>query len=290
VLGVLVVDKPLGLTSHDAVNAVRRKLGTRRVGHAGSLDPIGTGVLVVAVGPATRFLQYLPLEPKEYDALFRFGVETDTQDAEGEVVSEQAAPDDLGARIEQVLPRFLGAIDQVPPMYSAVKKDGRALYKYAREGIEVDRQPREVYIHAFEPVQIGQAEARFRIVCSGGTYVRTLAHDLGGAVGCGAHVAELRRTAVGKFGLDAATPLEQVAATDLLDLRQALSPMPTVQLPAPSVTMVREGRAIPAAPGSQGELVALLDESGRAFSVARRWGPKLQPECVIPAEAMGDPI
>lgn len=279
-LGILVVDKPPGMTSHDVVDRVRRKLATRRVGHAGSLDPMATGVLVVAVGPATRFLQYLPLEPKEYEAEITFGVETDTQDAEGEVVGRSEPPPDLEQRIGEVLPQLLGPIEQLPPMYSAVKKAGKPLYAYARKGVEVERTPRTVYVDVFESI----GEQRFRIVCSGGTYVRTLAHDLGQRLGCGAHLSALRRTRAGKFGLDRAIPLDDVEAARLLSLGEALEPMPIVRLDPAEVGAIREGRAIERA--TLADLVALAEPEGEVFSVARVQGNALHPQCVIPSEAM----
>ena len=210
-LGVLLVDKPLGCTSHDVVNDIRRRFHTKRVGHAGTLDPLATGLLVVAIGPATRFLQYLPLEPKEYVAEITFGKTTTTYDREGEIVSEHPFPADLRGSIEQVLPSFLGLIQQVPPMYSAVKVAGKALYKYARAGNEIERESRSVHIGAFEIEEIADSLLRARIVCSGGTYIRTLAHDLGNAVGCGAHLSGLRRTKVGRFTIDRAIPLDEIA-------------------------------------------------------------------------------
>jgi tRNA pseudouridine55 synthase len=279
-LGILVIDKPPGMTSHDVVDRVRRRLGTRRVGHAGSLDPMATGVLVVAVGPATRFLQYLPLEPKEYEATIAFGTETDTQDAEGSVLATAPVPSDLDRRVEELLPEFLGPIEQLPPMFSAVKRAGKPLYAYARKGEEVDRTPRTVYVDVFEPL----GDGRYRIVCSGGTYVRTLAHDLGRRLGCGAHLGALRRTRAGKFSLAEAIGLDEAGPLHLVQLAEALEPMPVITLDLIEVEAIREGRSIehPAlAP-----LVALADPDGRVFSVARADGNRLQPQCVIPSEAM----
>lgn len=283
-LGILVIDKPSGLTSHDVVDRVRRKLGTRRVGHAGSLDPMATGVLVVAVGPATRFLQYLPLEPKEYEAEIAFGTETNTQDAEGEVTSRSEPPSDLESRLVTAIPRFLGPIEQIPPMFSAVKKAGKPLYAYARRGEEVERSPRTVYIDAFEPIGRGSQGPRFRIVCSGGTYVRTLAHDLGRVIGCGAHLTALRRTFAGRFGLDRAISLDQVEPRALIPLAKALEPMSILDLDPGEIEAIREGRSI--ARSVVGDLVALADGSGEVFSVARVQGNRLLPQCVIPSEAM----
>ena len=287
-LGVLLIDKPLGITSHDVVNRVRRALGTRRVGHAGTLDPLATGVLVVAVGPATRFLQYLPLEPKEYVAEVAFGRSTTTFDAEGEAVSEAEVPDDLDARIAGALPTFLGLIKQVPPMYSAVKVGGQPLYKAARRGEEVERTSRQVHIGTFETVVSQGDERTMRIVCSGGTYVRTLAHDLGAAIGVPCHLAGLRRVAVGRFQEADCVPLEGVSAADLRPLGESLDPMPRLVLDPGEVRSVRDGRALRREDAPSTPFAALCDDQGRVVSVARVEGGVLRPECVIPAETMPD--
>jgi len=286
VLGFLLIDKPLGITSHDVVNRIRRGLGTRRVGHAGTLDPLATGLLVVAVGPATRFLQYLELEPKEYLAAARFGITTDSQDAEGTVVQEGPVPVDLASAIATHLLSFGGAIEQLPPMYSAVKKAGKALYAYARRGIEVEREPRTVYIDAYDLLEVSGAEARFRIVCSGGTYVRTLIHDLGVAIGCGAHMTGLIRTRAGRFHLSESVSLDRVGAGDLMSLADALVHLPSVRLPIAQVQMIREGRSVPGPEHAEGRYVALKTEDGAVFSMARWVGNRLQPECVISSEAL----
>lgn len=285
-IGVLVIDKPLGITSHDVVNRVRRSLGTKRVGHAGSLDPLATGALIIAVGPATRFLQYLPLEPKLYECEATFGVETNTQDEEGEVVREAPVPFDLEVRLAEEIPAFRGEIEQVPPMYSAVKKAGQPLYAYARRGEEVERESRVVYVDAFEALAVDAPQGRFRIECSGGTYVRTLVHDLGRAIGCGAHLASLRRMAVGKFDLTDAIPLDEVAPKYLIPLREALPPMQIVQLNPLLEAHIREGRSIPLPGRAEDRLVALADAAGEVFAAARVVGSRLQPECVIPREAL----
>lgn len=287
-LGVLLIDKPLGITSHDVVNRVRRTLGTRRVGHAGTLDPLATGVLVVAVGAATRFLQYLPLEPKEYVAEVAFGRATETYDAEGAISQEAEVPADLDERIAAALPSFLGLIRQVPPMYSAVKIDGQPLYKAARRGEEVERPSRQVHVGTFETMAKENDRRTMRIVCSGGTYVRTLAHDLGQAIGVPAHLAGLRRTMVGRFGESNAIPLEEVSAEGLLPLREALAPMPFLTLDAAEIRAVREGRALRRSGVPEGSFAALGDRWQRVVSVARVEGDILRPECVIPAETMPD--
>lgn len=287
-LGVLLVDKPIGMSSHDVVNRVRRMLGTRRVGHAGTLDPLATGVLVVAVGPATRFLQYLPLEPKEYVAEVAFGRSTTTFDAEGETTGEVEVPDDLDKRIAAALPAFTGLIEQLPPMYSAVKVGGQPLYKAARRGEEVERTPRRVHITTYESLASSGDQRTMRIVCSGGTYVRTLAHDLGQAMGIPAHLAGLRRTGVGRFREEATVPLDHVGPEHLLPLREALVPMPLVSLDPGEIRAVRDGKALRLETVPTGPFAALCDSKGRVVSVARVEGDVLRPECVIPAETMPD--
>lgn len=286
-LGILVLDKPAGVTSHDLVNQMRRRFQTRRVGHAGTLDPMATGVLVVAIGPATRFLQYLDLEPKVYESEFAFGTATNTQDAEGEVIESAPVPDDLEERLIQTIPEsFVGEIQQIPPMYSAVKRDGKALYQYARAGVELEREPRTVYIHGFDLDRLAPDRIRTTISCSGGTYVRTLAHDLGHAVGTCAHLAKIRRTQCGRFDLSHACTVDDAGPDHLIPLAQALEPMPSLTLNAGQVDHIRHGRAITAGRLEPGvNLFALLDEKGEVISVARRTGPMLQPECVLLAEA-----
>lgn len=283
-LGILLIDKPLGITSHDVVNTVRRRFETRRVGHAGTLDPLGTGLLVVAVGPATRFLQYLPLEPKEYDAYVTFGRATNTQDAEGEIVSEAPVPEELEQRLVEVLPSFVGAIQQLPPMFSAVKKAGKPLYVYARKGEEVERATREVYIEAIDLLEVVGEVAHLRVVCSGGTYIRTLAHDVGEAVGCGAFLSSLNRTGVGRFKLEEAVKLDDAGPEHLVPLREALDPMPVIELDSHRVAHVREGRQVGIRPSPAEPRVAVATPDGDVFGIAKVFGPLLQPEVVIPSE------
>ncbi len=290
-LGILVIDKPLGITSHDVVGRVRRKFSTKRVGHAGTLDPLATGVLVVAVGPATRFLQYLPLEPKEYVFKVKFGIETTTQDAEGDIVAEKGVPENLLAEIERFLPDFRGSIQQIPPMYSAVKKDGKPLYALARKGETIERDPRNVFIYKYEIVQSDGDEVTFLCECSGGTYVRTLAHDMGQNVGCGAHVIELRRTRVGGFTIDCATQLEDATPLDLIQLKDALTDKQIIALNWETVTDAWNGNAIGVRPVPTDPYVALADPAGNVMGMARVTEHGfLQPECVIPREAFDAPV
>jgi tRNA pseudouridine55 synthase len=283
-LGILLIDKPEGITSHDVVSRLRRRFDTRRVGHAGTLDPLATGLLVVAIGPATRFLQYLPLEPKEYVAKIRFGQSTTTFDREGEVTETRPVPAGLPAQVEEARQKFLGLIQQVPPMFSAVKKEGKPLYVYARKGEEVEREARTVHIERFDLLGYEDAVLEARIVCSGGTYVRTLAHDLGEAVGCGAHLAALVRTGVGRFRLDEAAALEEVGPADLIPLDQALPPMPIVALNQRQASSIRMGQQIGWDKPLPERLVGLRGPDGDVIGVARAIGDLLQPECVIPEE------
>lgn len=270
--GLAVVDKPAGVTSHDVVGMMRRRLHERRVGHAGTLDPDATGILLVGVGNATRLLRFLTALGKTYTADVVLGVETSTLDASGEVTATHVmsvTPEQVRAVVEQHL---TGPIMQVPPMVSALKIDGRRLHELAREGIEVERQPRPVTIHRFlvEPTT-DPLVYRIEVTCSSGTYVRTLAADLGTLLGGGAHLRDLRRTACGSFGeADAASPDDAV----LLTPAEAMRDYPAVTVSDEVVAMVRNGRALPAFPGDgpwavldpSGELVAMYESSpdGRA--------------------------
>ena len=287
-LGILLIDKPAGITSHDVVNAVRRKFGTRRVGHAGTLDPEATGLLVVAVGPATRFLQYLPLEPKEYLGTITFGEERDTQDSEGEVVSRKPVPLDLLPQLNEILPHYRGLIQQLPPMYSAVKKDGKPLYVYARQGKDVERQPRTIHIDSLTVEEADGAAVTVRVVCSGGTYMRTLAHDIGAEMGCGAYLSWLNRERVGRFDVADAIPLDEITPAHLISLREALPPVPVVPLDGTQAANVREGRAVTVSKKYAGPVAGLLGPEGSVIGMARVFGNLLQPECVIPVEAFHD--
>lgn len=260
-------------------------MGTRRVGHSGTLDPQATGVLVLAVGPATRFLQYLPLEPKEYRGEITFGVETKTYDREGDIVREVTPGPNLRKDVDAKLEAFQGLIEQIPPMYSAVKMEGKPLYEYARKGVELERKPRRVHIDVFEVLELRDNVARVRIVCSGGTYVRSLAHDLGQAVGVGAHLSSLVRSQVGKFSLDEAAAPDQITSDNLIPLRQALKPMPMIQLNDGQVQYIRSGRPVRIKAPTTASVVALLDTDGEVFSVGQCTGQMVKPECVIPQGA-----
>lgn len=253
-MSILVIDKPSGPTSFAVVKRVRAMLGIRdeKVGHGGTLDPFATGVLPICVGEGTKVLQFLLDADKSYEAQLRFGVETDTLDRTGEVVAEHALGALDAAAVESALAQFRGVIEQVPPMYSALKRDGRPLYAYARKGETVERTPRKLTIHeltllGFEPPD----RARVAIRCSKGTYIRSLAADLGQWLGVGAHLVELRRTASGPFRLDQALTLEALAARiaeggplPTLSILEALAHLPVVLVDDAEALVLERGQAM----------------------------------------------
>lgn len=284
--GVLVVDKPVGLTSHDVVQVIRKGTGIRRAGHTGTLDPRASGVLVILIGPAVRLSEYVSASDKRYQAIIRLGASTDTYDADGRVTS-QAPVNITEEQFEVALQQFVGEIEQVPPPYSAVKVKGRKAYEMAREGEEVDLEPRKIQVYNLELLEWAPPEAVIDVYCSSGTYVRSLAHDLGNVLGCGAHLIGLRRTKSGRFTLRDAVPLRRLReAFDagnwyqyLIPAAEALSDWPAVELEAEQVDAIRHGHRIPAeevAEGwargisQQGELVALM----QVDSEAHEWQPR----------------
>lgn len=209
VSGIILLDKPKGFSSNAALQKVRWLLNAEKAGHTGSLDPLATGVLPLCFGEATKFSQYLLDADKGYETLMQLGVTTTTADAEGDVLEEREVT--VGrAEIEAALPAFRGPISQIPPMYSALKRDGQPLYKLARAGEVVEREPRSVTISRLELLSVDGTQARLDVACSKGTYIRTLVEDLGHVLGCGAHVAELRRTQAGPFSLAQTVTLEQL--------------------------------------------------------------------------------
>lgn len=220
--GILLVDKPRDHTSHDVVARLRGKLKMKRVGHAGTLDPMATGLLIILVGKATRVSQYLTSLDKEYEGTVELGKVTDTQDAEGEMMETRPVPPFTEAEIRTAIQGFLGDQYQLPPMYSAIKIDGVPLYKSARKGEEIAREPRFIRVMSWEMTRFALPQFDFRLRCTKGTYVRTLAHDLGQRLGCGAHLAALRRTATDKFNVSQALTLDQIQAMTLPEIDKRL--------------------------------------------------------------------
>lgn len=285
--GVLNVDKPLGLTSHDVVARVRRTLGIKRVGHAGTLDPLATGVLLVCVGPATRFSEFLMASSKTYIADVILGRTTTTDDAEGEVTAEADASHLTGGAISATLPAFIGEIEQIPPAYSAIKQDGRKLYELARQGRAVEAAPRRVRIDAIRLLSWSPPIARLEVTCGAGTYIRSLARDLGHSLGVGGSLASLRRTTSGNFRAEdglAETTLSDadILRQGLIPLRQALTGWPEIQLDAAQMADLRMGRRLPANPLPAPETLALaIAPSGEVAALLRATPSGWQPDRVL---------
>ncbi len=281
--GVLLVDKPMGCTSHDVVRKVRRAFGTRKVGHTGTLDPMATGVLPIALGEATRLVQYIMEGQKLYRATLRLGQVTDTQDAEGQILEESEVEDALADRVAMELQGFMGEIEQLPPMYSALKKDGVPLYKLARAGKEVERSLRPITIYKISLIRVELPFVEFEVACSKGTYVRTLCHDLGERLGCGAHMTALRRLRTEPYHIDQCQSLAAVEAGEarLLGLEEAVSAFPRGELSQSAG--VRLANGIPptlddlseSPQFAPGELVALFLE-GKLAALARFEPDRLQ--------------
>lgn len=223
--GLLLVDKPAGLTSHDVVDRIRRHFGFKKVGHCGTLDPLATGLLLLVLGRATKFQAQLMSDDKTYEGVMRLGVSTDSQDADGEVTAEREVPALSAADLDRALEEFRGDIQQIPPMVSAIKHQGQPLYKLARKGRTVPREPRLVHIYDFRVLDIDLPMASFRVSCTKGTYVRTLCADLGEKLGCGAHLAALRRTRSGPFAVEDARPLAELLPLDREGLQPSIIPL-----------------------------------------------------------------
>ena len=247
--GILVVNKPRGMTSHDVVGRVRRIAMQKRVGHAGTLDPMATGVLLICLGRATRVAEYLSGSDKTYRAVIRLGEETDTYDAEGQVTATRPV-NVTETELRETLERFSGEIDQVPPMYSALKRNGQPLYKLARKGIEVERSARRVTVYENALREWQSPDVTIDVRCSAGTYIRSLAHDMGKMLGCGAHLTALTRLASGSFAIDEAVKLQDLEGRPDLEgllrpLDAALQNLPALTLDAEQSRCVTLGQAIP---------------------------------------------
>ncbi len=287
--GVLVVDKPVGMTSHDVVQAIRIGTGIRRAGHTGTLDPRASGVLVILIGPAVRLSEFVSASDKRYQAIIRLGASTDTFDADGRFTRQPTvSPVSIGEQqFEETLKGFVGEIEQTPPPYSAVKVRGRRAYDMARGGETVELAPRKITVPHLEVLEWAPPEAVVDVHCSSGTYVRSLANDLGNSLGCGGYLVGLRRTKSGRFSLRDATPLRKLQEAFragnwyqfLIPAAEALGDWPAVELDPDLVESVKHGHRIAAAAGSKGmargvsmagELVALLEFD----EINHEWQPK----------------
>jgi tRNA pseudouridine55 synthase len=288
-IGFLVVDKPGGITSNNVVSRVKRATGIKKVGHAGTLDPLATGVVVVAIGKVTRLIRFIQDQPKEYLATAEFGVATDTLDADGAVLSRE--PMEVTMQdLEAVRPRFLGSILQVPPMVSALKHKGRRLYELAREGVVVEREAREVRIDVLEFTSVGPGpypEVEFRVVCGKGTYVRSLADDIAATLGGAAHLTALRRTRIGSLDVDRHGIQADVLEgweEKLISPEDALADLASIEVDAETARAVQHGvrfvggelMSLP-----EGEPVKVLDESGGLLAVYTRAGDTCRAEVVL---------
>lgn len=281
--GVLPVDKPVGPTSHDIVGAARRALHTRRIGHTGTLDPFASGLLLLCIGRATRIAEYLTGMPKRYRAVIRLGAVTDTDDATGAVLEARDASAVTTAQLEAALSAQRGDIMQTPPPYSAKKKDGRRAYELARAGTPVELEPVAITIHELTLLRHDGAEAEIDVLASSGTYIRAIARDVGAALGTGAHLTALRRTAIGGYSVDDALPLEALGDSErvrasLVAPADALPDMPRLDLSDDDVAHIRHGRAL-RAEAPDGPLV--LTSGPELIALARADGGVVRPRKVF---------
>jgi tRNA pseudouridine55 synthase len=281
--GLLLLDKQTGMTSHDVVDAVRRALGTRKVGHAGTLDPMATGLLLVGVGRATRLLRFLGDLPKTYEGTGVLGVETATLDADGEVTRTAEVVVTRGA-LEAAAAALVGDSMQRPPAYSAVKVGGRKLYEAARKGEVLEAVPRAIRVDAFEILTFEPPAFGFRVTCSGGTYVRVLVADVGTTLGCGAHLGRLRRTAIGPFDVREASPPERLG--EPLPIERAVAHLPRIDLEEAAEARAAANGSILAPAGLEGPY-AVFAPDGHLVGVWRDTGAKARPETVLgPASSL----
>ena len=275
--GVLVIDKPTGMTSHDVVNIVRRGTGIRRAGHTGTLDPRASGVLVILVGPAVRLSEYISASDKRYQAIIRMGTATDTYDAEGAFTREEVSVDVTEEQFEAELKKFEGEVEQTPPAYSAVKVNGRKAYEMARKGEEVELEPRMIQVHHLEVLEWATPEVVVDVHCSSGTYIRSLANDLGEVLGCGAYLVGLRRTKNGRFSLRDSIPLrklkEAFEAGDwykyILPAAESLSDWHSVELDPDEVETLRHGQRVKAEPGTEVEMARGISDAGELVALIK---------------------
>jgi tRNA pseudouridine55 synthase len=274
--GILLLDKPQGATSNRALQQAKRALNAQKAGHTGSLDPLATGLLPLCFGHGTKVSAYLLDADKTYDAELNFGCTTTTGDSEGEICEEFSTAHLSEKLIQQALDRFLGEIEQVPPMYSALKQNGQPLYKLARQGIEVPRQSRAVTIFALERIYLTGVRLGVRVHCSKGTYIRTLAEDIAKSLNCGAHLTKLRRTSVGPFGIDGAVTLEQLGSAGaddgandnlLLPLDSALNHLPAVELSADLAQQVTHGISVNVESSAAKGMVRIYEHGQRFLGV-----------------------
>ncbi len=277
--GIVVIDKPKGVTSHDVVGMMRKRFGTRRVGHTGTLDPMATGVLPICIGNATRAADMLIESDKEYVAEFVLGKTTDTLDIEGEVLSESEVTV-TEAEVREAVLKFVGKISQIPPMYSAIKKDGKKLYELAREGKEIEREARDITIYSIDILRVDLPTVEIGVKCSKGTYIRTLCDDIGKALGCGATMTALRRTATAGFTADKAYTIEEIDALE--DKGEALLPTDklfhryeAISLNEKQTRSITNGVQMTWREASEGEMYRLYSHEGKFLCISQLRDMKL---------------
>ena len=275
--GFLLVDKPAGISSHDVVAKVRRARNRIRAGHTGTLDPFATGLLLVALGRATRLIRFVPSEPKVYDAVIAFGTATDTDDATGNVVAQGPVPGD--AAVIEAIDQLTGALQQVPPAYSARHVEGRRAYEVARTGVQPELAPASITVHAWTVGALGDGRLAATIACSSGTYIRSLARDLGTLCGTSAHLAALRRTRIGPFDVRDAVPPDESGDQPVIRAADALVGLARQVVAGDDLLRLSHGR--PVAAHADGSTAALVDESGALVAIGEREGDWWQPRVVI---------
>ncbi len=264
--GIFIIDKPEGMTSHDVVQSIRRIFNIAKAGHLGTLDPLATGVLPVCVGKATRLAQFLPSSPKEYTGEIRFGFSTNTYDREGFPAGPEVPFDGAKNDIRRMMQSLTGVLDQVPPPFSAKKIAGVRSYKLARTNRTIEMAPVKVEIQQFELLSLDPPFAKFIVVCSAGTYVRSLVHDLGRKAGCGAHLTALRRTRSGEFRIEDAIGLDRITEAKLISINRLLSSWPSIEVSESDESRVAHGNRIRSA--CAGDLARILNKKGQFIAVA----------------------
>jgi len=277
--GVLIIDKPESWTSHDVVAKIRNITKVKKVGHTGTLDPFATGVLPLTLGRATRLTSYFLSSDKTYQGVIRFGLATTTFDRDGEPVGEETFPQLEAARIEEIFSQYVGTVRQTQPPYSAKKIHGRPMYQYARKGIVLEEETKEVTIKSLKLLSLDGCEAGFELCCAAGTYARSLAHDVGRAYGCGAHLARLRRTRSGEFPIEMARPLaeggkffpREYFCSSIIPTRDLLPDLPAIRLSRGDLEKIRHGMDLNLLTSAWDAFeYRLLDESGELVALARR--------------------
>ncbi len=267
--GILIIDKPIDWTSHDVVGKLRKLLKTKRIGHTGTLDPFATGVLVMLVGKATRLAQFLDKDVKEYEAIIQFGFETDTGDLTGIQTATGKINKVSAEEIEIALQDFRGKISQTPPMYSAKKVDGKKLYELARQGIEIERKPVNITIYTLELLETNGTTAKIKVACSAGTYIRTLAEDIGRKLEICGHLTSLRRIQAGKFEISQSVKIEEAENTELISMNDAILHLTEVQISAEEIVDLGHGKKIFRELIVENNTVRITDETNNLLAVGQ---------------------